>query len=363
MQRPLNRVVGTGRRREQGGAGRGSALDLRPGAVGEPQRARPAAPPAAPSRIAAPPAAPAPGLKSDRVHGMTLRARSVMTVRPTSSIASPRRRRIAAPLAVVGLVAVLYGVNLGGWRTLGAHEALAAVPARAMADGNGGLNGGWLVPDFGGIPRVKKPPLGYWLIAAAEPTDRPGRRLRRPAALRPVGGAAVRIGGLVGRRGGTAAGGPRRGGRAGDEPVGPHLRPKSGGRRDALPADRRRRWPRILTAPSGAISPVRRRRRWAAVWTLAGVGVARQVSLRPGPDLRPAGGSTRCSPGAGANCDTPPRRSGVAAFVGPRAPWTALMLTTRAGGGGGVVRPDRRPRRRGVRRCGRWGSILFNCSP
>ena len=64
-------------------------------------------------------------------------------------------------IAALALAVLVTTANLGGWRSLGAHEALAAVPARAML-----RSGDWVTPDFGGVPRVKKPPLAYWLIAA-----------------------------------------------------------------------------------------------------------------------------------------------------------------------------------------------------
>lgn len=61
---------------------------------------------------------------------------------------------------VAAFVALFY--NLGACRTLGSHEVLAAVPAREML-----TSGDWIVPHYSGIPRLKKPPLCYWAIAAA----------------------------------------------------------------------------------------------------------------------------------------------------------------------------------------------------
>ena len=95
---------------------------------------------------------------------------------------------------VVLLLAVTVGVTLfyelGAYRTLTEHEAFAAVPAREML-----RSGDWIVPRFGDLPRLKKPPLNYWLLAAtgwlcgefSEWT------MRLPSAM-----AAVLLAGLVG---------------------------------------------------------------------------------------------------------------------------------------------------------------------
>jgi len=64
-----------------------------------------------------------------------------------------------AGVALVGWVAIFY--NLGGYRTLTQHEAFVAVVAREMR-----TTGDWIVPRFGGLPRLNKPPLGYWAAAA-----------------------------------------------------------------------------------------------------------------------------------------------------------------------------------------------------
>jgi len=64
-----------------------------------------------------------------------------------------------AGVALVGWVATSY--NLGGYRTLTQHEAYVAVVAREMRS-----TGDWIVPRFGGLPRLNKPPLAYWSAAA-----------------------------------------------------------------------------------------------------------------------------------------------------------------------------------------------------
>lgn len=52
--------------------------------------------------------------------------------------------------------------NLGGFRTFSSHEGYAVVPAREMLESNN-----YVVPNFAGVPRVKKPPLVYWVNAAS----------------------------------------------------------------------------------------------------------------------------------------------------------------------------------------------------
>jgi 4-amino-4-deoxy-L-arabinose transferase-like glycosyltransferase len=71
-----------------------------------------------------------------------------------------RERLVVCGLVVTGLVTLF--VSLGSFRALGSHEVLAVVPAETML-----RTGDWIVPDYGGIPRLKKPPLAYWLIAAS----------------------------------------------------------------------------------------------------------------------------------------------------------------------------------------------------
>jgi 4-amino-4-deoxy-L-arabinose transferase-like glycosyltransferase len=58
------------------------------------------------------------------------------------------------------VAATLLFFELGDFRTLGSHEAVAAVPAREMVG-----TGDWIVPRYATVPRLQKPPVVYWLIA------------------------------------------------------------------------------------------------------------------------------------------------------------------------------------------------------
>ncbi|MEM9701195.1 MAG: glycosyltransferase family 39 protein [Planctomycetota bacterium] len=228
------------------------------------------------------------------------------------------RRPIFAAAAIAGMLVTLYSVNLGGWRTLGAHEALAAVPARAMADGSGD----WLIPDFGGIPRVKKPPLGYWLIAASirltGVADEFAARL--PSAL-----SAVALAGLIGSWGARWYG--RRAGLAAALVQGTSLWALTYGRKSEVDITLS-----LLTAAALFLAvgtrdrgPVGRvRLRWIAVWALAGLGWLGKFHFIPCLIAAPLVGHwllcgrthkwrTACSP------------IGVGLFLLLALPWTAWM--------------------------------------
>lgn len=67
--------------------------------------------------------------------------------------------------SVFGLVVIAGMVlffKLGSFRTLGSHEIFAVVPAREMME-----SGNYVFPTFGGLPRLRKPPLVYWLVVAS----------------------------------------------------------------------------------------------------------------------------------------------------------------------------------------------------
>ncbi len=58
-------------------------------------------------------------------------------------------------------IAILF-IGLGRSRVLTQHEVFAAEPSREMLK-----DGHWIIPTFGGIPRLVKPPTTGWLIAAS----------------------------------------------------------------------------------------------------------------------------------------------------------------------------------------------------
>lgn len=60
---------------------------------------------------------------------------------------------------LVGIFSLLF--HLGDAKSLGSHEGYAIIPAREML-----LSGDYIVPRFGEIPRLQKPPLIYWSIIA-----------------------------------------------------------------------------------------------------------------------------------------------------------------------------------------------------
>jgi hypothetical protein len=63
--------------------------------------------------------------------------------------------------ALFCFTATLFFFKLGSYQTLTLTEGYVAVPAREML-----RIGDWLVPRFGGSPRLEKPPLAYWLVAS-----------------------------------------------------------------------------------------------------------------------------------------------------------------------------------------------------
>lgn len=63
-------------------------------------------------------------------------------------------------LCVVCLVVAFVG--LGSYSTFGTHEVVGVVPAREMLQ-----SGDWVIPRYGDVPRTRKPPLLYWLVASS----------------------------------------------------------------------------------------------------------------------------------------------------------------------------------------------------
>lgn len=71
-----------------------------------------------------------------------------------------RARWICLAITIaVGCFSTLFELN--DYRVPTSHEAFAMVPAREMR-----LSGDWLLPTFGQRPRLEKPPLVYWSLAA-----------------------------------------------------------------------------------------------------------------------------------------------------------------------------------------------------
>ena len=73
-----------------------------------------------------------------------------------------RRTRIFLIALFLLTAGIVLFHELGGFRTLGSHEVYAAVPAREMQ-----RSGNWIVPIYGGLPRLRKPPLAYWVLSTS----------------------------------------------------------------------------------------------------------------------------------------------------------------------------------------------------
>ena len=85
------------------------------------------------------------------------------SIEPVGVNREPSGRRLwlmVAGLVLVAVVVLFY--KLGDFRTLGGHETYQVVPAREMLE-----TGDWIVPRSGGLPRLRKPPLSYWVVAAS----------------------------------------------------------------------------------------------------------------------------------------------------------------------------------------------------
>ncbi len=65
-------------------------------------------------------------------------------------------------VGVLLVAAVLLGVGLGRQAVARAQELRVVLTARRMAGG-----GSWLIPEYQGQTRLKKPPMMYWIVAAA----------------------------------------------------------------------------------------------------------------------------------------------------------------------------------------------------
>ena len=77
----------------------------------------------------------------------------------------PTNRYTPGAMVIVAVFALAVIASLGGlWGgpALGDHEAIVAECARGMR-----ISGEWVVPQFLDTPFIRKPPLAYWLVAAA----------------------------------------------------------------------------------------------------------------------------------------------------------------------------------------------------
>lgn len=75
---------------------------------------------------------------------------------------STRTSSLVAWCLLIAVALSVYFACLGSYSTLGTHEVIAAVPGREMLH-----SGDWIVPRYGDVPRLRKPPLVYWLVASS----------------------------------------------------------------------------------------------------------------------------------------------------------------------------------------------------
>ena len=78
----------------------------------------------------------------------------------STPVALGLNRGLVASVTVAALLLIFF--HLGQYRTFGKHEGYVVVTAREMIE-----SGDWIVPRFAGVPRLAKPPLAYWVIAAS----------------------------------------------------------------------------------------------------------------------------------------------------------------------------------------------------
>ena len=98
-----------------------------------------------------------------------------------------RHRRLSlAAIAFIAVPAIFF--NLDGYKTLQSHEVYAMVPAREMI-----ISGDWIVPRIAQVPRLRKPPLVYWVIAGSAQLMGGVNEIsaRMPSALSTLGLAAL----------------------------------------------------------------------------------------------------------------------------------------------------------------------------
>jgi 4-amino-4-deoxy-L-arabinose transferase-like glycosyltransferase len=91
-------------------------------------------------------------------------------------------------MLAVAVVFLCYG--MAGHRSLSSHEIYTAVGAREMIS-----SGDYIVPHQAGLPRLQKPPLGYWVIVGAAALT---GQVDEFSARLPAGIAAILLCGLTG---------------------------------------------------------------------------------------------------------------------------------------------------------------------
>jgi len=125
---------------------------------------------------------------------------------PETAAHVPGPRYALAALLIVALAAVVAFAGLDRMGALSEHEALVAQTTREMSQ-----RGEWIVPWYGGSPRVRKSPLAYWLVGLSSSLhgQLDERAVRVPSALAGIATVATTLWFgtmLLGRRGGLAAG-------------------------------------------------------------------------------------------------------------------------------------------------------------
>jgi len=118
-----------------------------------------------------------------------------MTTRDPTRETRTGRHRWLAPLGLAALLGALFFFRLGDDLPFRTHEALLAVSARNMVLNrpvqltDGSRPSPYLVPNFNDVPRLRKPPLPYWMAAGvAHLTGRLDEwSARLPSALAALG--------------------------------------------------------------------------------------------------------------------------------------------------------------------------------
>src|SRR5512146_1393368 len=109
-----------------------------------------------------------------------------------SAFRIPHSRKLFVLIGVS--IAALYFWGLGDFGLLDPDEGMYAEIAREML-----ANRDWVVPTFNGVPYIEKPPLMYWLTAAALAVLGPSEFAARLWKVLPVLGTVAVTAALGGR--------------------------------------------------------------------------------------------------------------------------------------------------------------------